>query len=41
MNIEKLITEASHILNKNIIKSATLDSEILMSKVIYKDRKYI
>ena len=41
MNIEKLITEASHILKKNFIKSATLDSEILMSKVINKDRKYI
>ena len=40
MNIEKLIREATHLL-KNFIKSADLDSEILMSKVINKNRDYV
>ena len=41
MNIEKLIREATHLLKKNFIKSADLDSEILMSKVINKNRDYV
>jgi len=41
MNIEKLIKEATHLLKKNFIKSASLDSEILMSKVINKNRDYV
>lgn len=41
MNIENAINEASFILKKNKIKSPKLDSEILLSKVIKKDRKFI
>ena len=41
MNIEKAIKEASIILKKKKIISALLDSEILMSKVINKDKKFI
>ncbi|MBT7815453.1 MAG: peptide chain release factor N(5)-glutamine methyltransferase [Polaribacter sp.] len=41
MNIENAINEASRILKKNNIKSSKLDCEILMSKVIEKDRKFI
>ena len=41
MNIGNAINEASRILEKNEIKSAKLDSEILMSEVIKKDRKFI
>ena len=41
MNIQKAIQEGKKILIKNNIKSAKLDSEILMSKVLQKDRKYI
>tara|TARA_Y100000389_G_scaffold2089_1_gene2099 strand:- start:267 stop:1106 length:840 start_codon:yes stop_codon:yes gene_type:complete len=41
MNIENAISEASKILEKNNIKSPKLDSEILMSEVIKKDRKFI
>ena len=41
MNIEKLIKEATNLLKKNFIKSAALDSEILMSKVINKNRDYV
>ena len=41
MNIEKLIREATHLLKKNLIKSADLDSEILMSKVINENRDYV
>ena len=41
MNIEKLIGEATYLLKKNFIKSAGLDSEILMSKVINKNRNYV
>jgi len=41
MNIQKAIEEGKKILIKNDIKSAKLDSEILMSKVLQKDRKYI
>ena len=41
MNILTAINEASEILKKNDIKSAKLDSEILLSEVIKKDRKYL
>ena len=41
MNIQTAINGASELLKKNFIKSAKLDSEILLSKVIKKDRKYI
>ena len=41
MNIQTAVTEGANILKSNYIKSAKLDSEILMSKVIDKDRKYI
>ena len=38
MNIQKAILEASNILKKNKISSPSLDSEILLSKVINKNR---
>ena len=41
MNIEKAINQASKILKDSNIKTAKLDSEILMCKVIKKDRKFI
>ena len=41
MNIQEAIEQGKKILIKNNIKSAKLDSEILMSKVLQKDRKYI
>ncbi|MDC3087766.1 peptide chain release factor N(5)-glutamine methyltransferase [Candidatus Pelagibacter sp.] len=41
MNILKAINVANEVLKKNFIKSAKLDSEILLSKAINKDRKYI
>ena len=41
MNIENAITQATHQLTKKKLKSPKLDSEILMSKVIKKDRKFI
>ncbi len=41
MNIEKAIKEASQSLIKEKIKSALLDSEVLMSKVLKKDRKFL
>ena len=41
MIIEKAINQASKILKKNNIKTAKLDSEILISKVIKKERKFI
>ena len=41
MNILTAINVASEQLKKNHIKSAKLDSEILLSNVIKKDRKYI
>ena len=40
MNIENAIKEAIKLLKKNNIKSPKLDSEILMSKVIQKDRLF-
>ena len=41
MNIEKAINEGYLQLKKNKIKSSHLDSEILMSQVIKKDREYL
>ena len=41
MNIEIAIKNACEELNKNKIGSALLDSELLLSKVIKKDRKFI
>ena len=41
MKIENAITQATHQLIQKKIKSPKLDSEILMSKVIKKDRKFI
>ena len=41
MNIEIAIKKACKELKKNKIKSALLDSELLLSKVIKKDRKFI
>jgi len=41
MNINSVIKEASLTLKKNFVKSAQLDSEILLGKVINKDREYI
>ena len=39
MNLEVVINKACEKLKKNNIKSPLLDSELLMSKVINKDRK--
>ncbi len=41
MNIESAIIQGAKILKDSFIKNPYLDSEILMSKVIEKDRKYI
>ena len=41
MIIEKVISEAYKKLKKSGIKTAKLDSEILMSKVIQKDRAFV
>ena len=41
MNIEKTIIIGAQSLKNNNIKNPYLDSELLMSKVINKDRKYI
>ena len=41
MNILEAINKATEVLKKNHINSAKLDSEILLSKVIRKERKYI
>ena len=41
MNIERVISEAYKKLKKSGIKTAKLDSEILMSKVIQKDRAFV
>ena len=41
MNIYSAVKEGTKILESNFIKSAKLDSEILLAKVINKDRKYI
>ena len=41
MNIQKAILEGASILKKNKISSPNLDSEILLSKVINRNREYI
>ena len=41
MNIQFALMEANKILAKNNIKSYKLDSEILLSKILNKDRKFI
>jgi hypothetical protein len=41
MNINSAISYGSKILKKKSIPSSQLDSEILMSKTINKDREYI
>ena len=41
MNIDTAIKKASKDLKKNSIRSSILDSEILMSKVLNKDRMYL
>ena len=41
MNIQELIHHGSMVLKKNNIVSYSLDSEILMSKAIQRDRGYI
>ncbi len=41
MNIHQTITKAAKLLDKNNIKTAHLDSELLLSKVLKKDREYI
>ena len=41
MNIQKVINEASIFLKKNNVKSAMIDSEIILSNIIEKDRKYL
>ena len=41
MNIDTALKNAVFELKKNKISTALLDSEILMSKVLEKDRKYV
>ena len=41
MNLQNALFEANNILRENHIRSPNLDSEILLSKVLGKDRKYI
>ena len=41
MNIRQAILNAHKVLTKNQIKSAGIDCEILLSKVLQKDRKYV
>ena len=41
MNLQNALFEANNILKENRIKSPKLDSEILLSKVLNKDRKYV
>ena len=41
MNIQSALIEANKILAEKNIKSYKLDSEILLSKVLKKDRKFI
>ncbi len=41
MNISSVISNGSKILKKNLISSSQLDSEILLAKIINKDRKYV
>ena len=41
INIQSALFEANKILAENNIKSSKLDSEILLSKVLKKDRKFV
>ena len=41
MNIKNAIKKANFLLEKNNIKSAILDSEILLSEAVKKDRKFV
>ena len=41
MNIKNLLCESNDILKKNLIPSHVLDSELLLCKVLKKDRKYL
>ena len=41
MNIHSAIIEGEKILRKKFIQTSYLDSEILMAKVLNKDKKYI
>tara|TARA_Y100000996_G_scaffold409736_1_gene390897 strand:- start:221 stop:1060 length:840 start_codon:yes stop_codon:yes gene_type:complete len=41
MNIKNAIKKANSVLEKNNIKSSILDSEILMSEAVKKDRKFV
>ena len=41
MNINSAIIQGAKVLKENFIKNAYLDSEILMTKAIQKDRKYL
>ena len=41
MNIQLAINEGANILKDKEIQTAKLDTEILMSKVLDKDRKYV
>ena len=41
MNINEALNQGANILRNNLIKSAQLDSEILMSKVLNKRKEYI
>ena len=41
MNIKNLLCESNDILKKNLIPSYVLDSELLLCKVLKKDRKYL
>jgi len=41
MNIKSAINKGKKILKQNFILSSSLDSEILLAKVLNKDRKYI
>ena len=41
MNINSAIIEGAKFLKENFVKNSFLDSEILMTKAIQKDRKYI
>ena len=41
MNIQTAIKQSNFFLKKNRVRNPLLDSELLMSEVIGKDRKYI
>ena len=41
MNIQETINKGTKVLKKSNIKTAHLDSEVLLSKVLQKDREYV